>query len=187
MQDLRSILKLSQINLIYSSANGGQLLLSGEKIEGVGMLYSVEGQNFFAIETKKSDGTWERTDFAVPNFMETVAKEAFQQRKIQQMTQLFDEGSAHQLSEGAVKALAQRSEVKILQEAAQKLGAMGVTGVDNKGALLFYKHCERERPTCGETKACSREYSWGSNCLSPHSLDCTCTPPSMHFQSRNTV
>ena len=124
--------------LIHSSANGGQLLLSGEKMEGVGMFYSVEGQSFFAIETKKSDGTWKTTEFAVPNFMETVAKEAFQQRKIQQMTQLFDEGSARQLSEGALQTLARRSEVKILQEAAQKLGAMGVTGVDNKGALLFY-------------------------------------------------
>ena len=124
--------------LIYSSANGGQLLLSGEKMEGVGMLYSVEGQNFFAIETKKSDGTWKTTEFAVPNFMETVAKEAFQQGKIQQMTQLFDEGSARQLSEGALQTLARRSEVKILQEAAQKLGEMGVTGANNKGALLFY-------------------------------------------------
>ena len=123
---------------IRSSAHGGELLVYGEKIEGSGTFYTAQGQSFFATETQHSDGRVTKTEYAVPNSMGEEAKEAFKQRKIDRMLGSFEQSRAQQLSEGAIRELVQRSEVKVLEEAAQILGERGVIGAENAGALLFY-------------------------------------------------
>ena len=124
--------------LIRSSANGGETFLYGERAEGIGMIYSVEGQTFFTMETKEADGTLTKTEYAVPNSVQNEAKEAFQQRMILQMLASFDQSNVGQSSEGLLHKLLQRPEIKILQETAQELGRRGVVGAENEGALLFY-------------------------------------------------
>ena len=124
--------------LIRSSANGGETFLYGERAEGIGMIYSVEGQTFFTMEAKEADGTLTKTEYAVPNSVQNEAKEAFQQRMILQMLASFDQSNVGQSSEGLLHKLLQRPEIKILQETAQELGRRGVVGAENEGALLFY-------------------------------------------------
>jgi hypothetical protein len=125
-------------NRLSIQSNRGEILIYGEKIDGSGTFYSAQGHSFFATETPVSDGTLTKTEYAVPSSMESEAKEAFKQKKIQRMLGSFDQNGARQSSEGAIRELVQRPEIKILEETARILGERGVIGAENDGALLFY-------------------------------------------------
>ncbi|CAI8009639.1 hypothetical protein GBAR_LOCUS6438 [Geodia barretti] len=125
-------------NRLSIQSNRGEILIYGEKIDGSGTFYSAQGQSFFATETTDRDGTLTKTEYAVPSSMEAEAKEAFKQKKIQRMLGSLDQSGARQSSEGAIRELVQRPEIKILEETARILGERGVIGAENDGALLFY-------------------------------------------------
>ena len=124
--------------LIRSSANGGETLFYGEKQESLGTFYSALGRSFFTMETTQSDGTRQTTDYSIPSAVNDQAKWAFEQKKIDRMVSLFGREDVQSSTENVIRELTHRPEVRVLEETAHTLGERGVTGRNNRGALLFY-------------------------------------------------
>ena len=121
--------------LIRSSANGGGTFFYGEKKVSLGTFYSALGRSFFTMDSAQ---TQLQTDYLIPSAMNEQAKQAFQQRKIDRMASLFDREDVQSSTENTIRELTHRPEVRVLEETAHTLGERGVTGRDNRGALLFY-------------------------------------------------
>ena len=124
--------------LIQSSANGGETIFYIEKQESLGTFISALGQSFFTMEMVQSDGVMITTDYMIPTWMTDQAKKAFKQGKIDRMVSLFGREDVQSSTENVIRELTHRPEVRVLEETAHTLGERGVTGRNNRGALLFY-------------------------------------------------
>ena len=131
-------IEAKQNRLLIRSTGGGETILYGEKKEGSGVFISALGRSFFTMETMQSDRTQIKTDYAIPDSMSEQAKEAFEQRKIERMVEMFDSSNTERSTEQAMQELLQRPEVRALEETVHRLGESGITGAENRGALLFY-------------------------------------------------
>ena len=163
---------------IRSSASDRDLFFYGEKKEGSGIFYVAQGRSFVTMETINPDGTVTKTDYVIPNLMMERAKEAFEQRKIARVLSAFDRENARHSTEAAIHELVYRSEVWVLQETARILGEEhGVSGRDNKGALLFYMtvlQLSKEREGRGPSSDRTRDIRDSVRC--PNLEDTLLTP-----------